>query len=481
MNNDLLNKIFSRIAEELDISDTAFDRSVTSYTALGEYLNNQYDKKVEVYTQGSFRLGTVIRPLNDEDEYDLDLVCEIKDRIRLDAKTLKKDIGNLLADSKRYSERLEEKKRCWRIEYSDEAHFHIDITPAVTNPNIIKALLITNKENNGNYTFTFSNPKGFSDWFEKRKLSEDAFKRSVLLRMAGVEPVNTDNHRNKFPLQRAIQILKRHRDIMFELNPDNKPISIIITTLAALSYDGEIGVYDSIKNILEKMSEYIVFRSGKYYILNPVDTQENFADKWNAKPEKAKAFFKWLSKAKNDIYSLANSSNEDYTNLENFFGETVVSRAALNLDQGMLSSEKMAISTETPLIQIALKAPHRKKPFFQLPKYRRLMIRAVVTQFDNGYPYINNGTPIPKNRGIDFYALVSPALIKGDYSVYWQIVNTGEEARNAQALRGDFVMETNSLKHHEDTLYKGTHYVIAYLMRSGKCIAMSNEFIVNIE
>lgn len=39
-------------------------------------------------------------------------------------------------------------------------------------------------------------------------------------------------------LQRIVQILKRHRDIMFNGDED-KPISIIITTLASRAYRGE--------------------------------------------------------------------------------------------------------------------------------------------------------------------------------------------------------------------------------------------------
>jgi len=35
--------------------------------------------------------------------------------------------------------------------------------------------------------------------------------------------------------------------------------------------------------------------------LNPVMQEENFADKWNEKPQKAKNFFRWLTTVKKDI------------------------------------------------------------------------------------------------------------------------------------------------------------------------------------
>ena len=107
MTNEQLNDLFLRIAEELDISDTLFEKAVTSYTALGEYIDNHCDFSVSVYTQGSFRLGTVIRPLSEEDEYDLDLICEVIDIPYITPKDLKNMIGDILRDSKRYSSMLE--------------------------------------------------------------------------------------------------------------------------------------------------------------------------------------------------------------------------------------------------------------------------------------------------------------------------------------------------------------------------------------
>ena len=55
------------------------------------------------------------------------------------------------------------------------------------------------------------------------------------------------------PLQKSVQILKHHRNVMFE-GLDDAPISIIISTLAAQAYDGEGGTYDAVIGILDRMS-----------------------------------------------------------------------------------------------------------------------------------------------------------------------------------------------------------------------------------
>jgi hypothetical protein len=62
-------------------------------------------------------------------------------------------------------------------------------------------------------------------------------------------------YRWKTPLQRAVQILKRHRDVMFEKNPNAKPISIIITTLAALCYSGESDISSTLQNIIVNLQD----------------------------------------------------------------------------------------------------------------------------------------------------------------------------------------------------------------------------------
>src|SRR5690606_37219737 len=111
------------------------------------------------------------------------------------------------------------------------------------------------------------------------------------------------------PLQRVVQILKRHRDIMFGGN-EHKPISIIITTLAAKSYNKEIDIVDALLNVLNKMESFIEEKYiSKYqrkikWIANPINDEENFADKWPDESEKEDNFYAWLEKARADFSDL---------------------------------------------------------------------------------------------------------------------------------------------------------------------------------
>ena len=62
--------------------------------------------------------------------------------------------------------------------------------------------------------------------------------------LASIDDVPTWERRT--PLQRTIQILKRHRDVRFKDNCEFAPISMIITTLAAQAYQGEEDLYEAL-------------------------------------------------------------------------------------------------------------------------------------------------------------------------------------------------------------------------------------------
>ena len=107
---------------------------------------------------------------------------------------------------------------------------------------------------------------------EQRRLAAKAF--NVEVESIPIERVRT-------PLRQTIQLLKRHRDIRFTGNPDDKPISIIITTLAAMAYSNQTEVFEAIDHIVRSMRSFIKPLNGGWWIPNPVNPKENFADRWD--------------------------------------------------------------------------------------------------------------------------------------------------------------------------------------------------------
>ncbi len=90
------------------------------------------------------------------------------------------------------------------------------------------------------YEYIPTNPRGYAEWFRERMQANS--KRSLF---DSIERVPT--YPKKTILQKAIQLLKRYRDVYFANKDDDlKPISMIITTLVAKCYNGEQNLYDFI-------------------------------------------------------------------------------------------------------------------------------------------------------------------------------------------------------------------------------------------
>jgi hypothetical protein len=217
---------------------------------------------------------------------------------------------------------LREGRRCWTLNYSDGAQFHMDVVPALPNGREVREMLesrrfdarwaataiaITDNERL-NYAvlsddWPRSNPKGYLEWFKSRMVVVLNERKRELAKSLNASVEQIPDYRVRTPLQASIMILKRHRDIMFEKVEVNCcPISIIITTLAAHAYNGERDVADALLSILSNMERFIERDERNLAVIrNPSDPMENFADKWAEYPERERSFFAWLRQAREDF------------------------------------------------------------------------------------------------------------------------------------------------------------------------------------
>ncbi|MEX2364072.1 MAG: nucleotidyltransferase [Balneolaceae bacterium] len=336
-----INKTLEDLISNIDISPSDFELARKRYLAVANWLENgdyRSGDSTEIYLQGSFKLGTVIRPYrNSKDaDFDIDQVCEIKGN-GTSAKELKHDVGDRLNENGDYSYMLDDEgRRCWTLLYCSSeggTGFHLDILPSKPKSQYTNHINITHKVET-NYVWRASNPKDYYHWFKnKNSISLQLLerqKRSIFEDNKGlyesVEEVPKQLIRT--PLQRSIQLMKRHRDVYFD-KKDNSPISIIITTICAHLYSGQ-----DILELLNKFTEYVTdrflsvvkdghlskdnildFEDGKWIIKNPSEDEENFADKWHDNPELAEAFFSWIYQLKRDIEAFIKSNNSLDINL----------------------------------------------------------------------------------------------------------------------------------------------------------------------
>ncbi|OJJ21183.1 nucleotidyltransferase [marine bacterium AO1-C] len=372
------NDILEELGGALDISQTEYDAAVKSYNAVGQQLAKensilrQYDP--EILPQGSFMIGTMIKPVNPNDDLDIDLVCQLNGKnLNWTQKELKNKVGFQIADNDIFKPLLEnpDGRRCWTMRYREnsknsERKYHMDILPCVTGANYKEifekafsnndledldslAIRITDKESqyydsSYQYLWLKSNPFGYAKWFFNRASVSDIISKSIL--EASIQAV-PKMQKNKLPLQTVVQILKRHRDLMFsdESHSDDKPISIIITTLAAKAYNKESNVISALSNIVASMGNFIIDKYDENvnrvikWVGNPINNEENFADKWVEYPKRQDNFFKWLEQVKKDLdvaFKQRGGLHLVQESLEKPFGKAVVQKAFKNYGQKLL-------------------------------------------------------------------------------------------------------------------------------------------------
>lgn len=395
--SDKTHRIIEAVAASVDIPETAYDKAEARYRDLGEWFGRResacYEHDPHIYPQGSFRLGTVVAG----EVYDLDFGCRLRKGISKSTHTqeqLKRFVGadmEAYRQARRIESALKEKHRCWRLQYQEDSgfKFHMDGVPSIPTDdpqrqfiaeamvkygsaevlaqNVVKHAGSITDNTLSNYeqvspNWRISNSEGYALWFESRmKLAMPLLERRALeAKVAKVDDLPA--RKWKSPLQKCVQALKCHRDVMFAENPDGKPISIIITTLAATAYRGDQDIGSAMQNILATMGNFVNQREPR--VPNPVNPSEDFADKWYdskyAHLNLEQNFYWWLQQVQEDFAMIGQSRDAD------FIAEQVREKFASTIDAGSLRA-KLGIGAATIITapkRHAIEAP--AKPWMRL-------------------------------------------------------------------------------------------------------------------
>lgn len=381
------NRNLEEIIKKIDITETMAENAERKYKAVAEELCAK-GLDVDIYPQGSFALGTVVRPFTEgkDVDYDLDFICEINQKKENTAPhIIKNSIGDVLINSGRI---VKEDNTCWIIDYAniqDNIGFKLDIVPAVQEEsgminNLVvqgvleqyanTAIAITIKKNN-TYYWGSGNARGYTKWFQdinapfldyKKREKKEVFEASI---------EDVPNTPRKSNLQRVIQILKRHRDIYYyNIRENDKPNSAIITTLVAkigefanpnlsllellelvineLNIYSKLQIQDHSAFLMENVNKYTIGKRGQEWIIpNPVNPENNLASYWTDRT--ANQFFKWLIEANKDLVASRDYDDEKYVEaLKNGLGSKLVEQSLNELNLKNIDKVPVQVSTVKP-------------------------------------------------------------------------------------------------------------------------------------
>ncbi len=240
------------LRDEVNLNESRLDRLETSVGAVNDYLKDNLPGYQTMDKQGSYALGTLIKPVDDNDEYDADIQIVINPNPKWEAKDYVPAINKTLAGNKNYVDKLRLKTRCVTVDYARD--FHLDVVPRVT---INGKHYVCNRTDN---KFEETDGTGYREWFnEKNRITGGNLKRVVRLLK------HLRDHKNSFTAK-----------------------SILLTTLAGnaikVSDEGTAAVStvaDTLETVLSRMNDYLQQHPNMPEIKNPVLPTENFNRHWD--------------------------------------------------------------------------------------------------------------------------------------------------------------------------------------------------------
>lgn len=319
----LLFKAVNRIS----LTQSQYEVIEGRYSQLQKILNTADDKILQdahIFVQGSIELRTTIKPsskaIDDMATVDADAIVWLPNARGVNSDELLVLLEQRFKEGSRVTTPILPLRRGIRIVYADEnPGFHIDVTPARS--------VADNYEEKGYGALEVpdrligwkcSSPREYSEWLKEiaskeiKIIEKFTANRSIIMDSATQDPIPVyGDYIEHNPLRATIKLLKRHRDewAIASQNEDVRPISVILTTLAARAYEKvaieshfrSLRPIEAMIKIIAYMPEFITQNYEGFAILNPKDVGENFAEKWNRPNGEghgyAAAFFEWHAHA----------------------------------------------------------------------------------------------------------------------------------------------------------------------------------------
>lgn len=432
---------FERFLHNIEPSSTTKKYISSIQSNLREYLENHStykNKLIDTFLTGSYAKHTSIRPTKFDGKTDVDIVVVTNYTESDDSKEV---LDELYKVCKEKYLKVTKQSRSIGIEMQG---IEVDVVPMIED-NLSGMYKIGNKKDG---TWKKTNPKGHINWcINMNKDNNDKFVRIVKI----FKWWRKNNCPDTVKYPKGITLEKIVADNLYDCNNQYEKI-----------------VFNTMKNIQNAYEQYI--ETGiKPFVSDPGIPSNNLSDSYEFND--FKSFF---NKIKTHIKLLeeSNFSNEAWRRI---LGTEFPKAESLN---------NSLLEALTERYNSFFNVPYKEKPIWYEGSNTSLVDVKVkcYDEYNNLINYNPDGDNLlSKNVSIDF-SIVGAAAFSSNTKIYWQVVNTGEEARSLNCLRGGF--ENSNIYNygrHECTAYTGTHWVQAFIVNNGECIAKSKEILVKIK
>lgn len=409
--------------------------------------------------QGSWAHRTIIDPVTEYDEFDADILLHLENvpEWNDNPKMYLQQVRAAFKRTSQYKDKLKRKNRCVRISYANDCH--VDVVPAITLENGNQAIIFY-RDN----VFEDTNPVGFADWMKERDdISEGQ-------------------------LRRVIRLLKWLRDFK---NTFTCP-SVILTVMLGgrvQFWDPQTAYSDTptaLVHLLEALHTWLDAYLGSPPLDDPSCPGVSFSHRWNDPTiianfkSKIGDYARWAREAY-DLQGVDDAAA--LTAWQKLFGPEFAAdevKAARNdIVAAKVTRELAARVTVLPPAEIAPDEEfiHDRYPV-SAPRYSANIEATIINLPRNNF--LRKRRVVAKSRELQFNLRTDTPE---PYEVLWKVRNHGPEAaRVPGGLRGQIRIGGNKTRniHNESTLYRGSHYVEAYVVKDDMVVA-SDHHTVTIE
>lgn len=315
---DSTEVILTEIAIRIQLNQTDYNSAIERYNAISNWIDRVGSplrgRVILLYPQGSMAIGATIASRLRTDEFDIDIIAQlelppnVEPHIPLDLlyMAIRGEPGS------RYYQMTERNTRCITVHYHDD--MHIDVTPVIRRsytPERESWLFHSKSGSSLDPSYRLvANPFGFAEWFKQNTPSDTSFAEEYQRRAREIELYASkavDNEPvppNEPPSQKSkaivvLQLLKRWRNVQYDLRTARKPPSILLAKLvsdfANMSHRNRL--FDELlfqaRCFLNLFSG--IQRSGNLiHVSNPVCQEDILTDRWPNNPEAQKVFIRDL-------------------------------------------------------------------------------------------------------------------------------------------------------------------------------------------